>query len=107
MLPAKTKSATRFIMPAAVLLLAVSAAAILLRNRRAAVTSPIASAPAPAQPAGSASPVAVYTPPQVPLAVPASPVEAPPPPTPGRRSSVPPAGQKPAGGFEPEPQPGS
>jgi cell division protease FtsH len=35
------------------------------------------------------------------------PVEAPPPPTPGRRSSVPPAGQKPAGGFEPEPQPGS
>jgi len=35
------------------------------------------------------------------------PVETPPPPTPGRRSSVPPAGQKPAGGFEPEPQPGS
>jgi cell division protease FtsH len=36
------------------------------------------------------------------------PVEAPPPaPAPGRRSSVPPAGQKPAGGFEPEPQPGS
>jgi cell division protease FtsH len=35
------------------------------------------------------------------------PVEPTPPPTPGRRSSVPPAGQKPAGGFEPEPQPGS
>jgi hypothetical protein len=28
--------------------------------------------------------------------------------TPGRRSSVPPAGRdKPAGGFEPEPQPGA
>jgi cell division protease FtsH len=35
------------------------------------------------------------------------PVETPPAPAPGRRSSVPPAGQKPAGGFEPEPQPGS
>ncbi len=35
------------------------------------------------------------------------PVETPPP-TPGRRSSVPPAGRdKPAGGFEPEPQPGA
>ncbi len=34
------------------------------------------------------------------------PVETPPTPAPGRRSSVPPAGQKPAGGFEPEPQPG-
>ena len=35
------------------------------------------------------------------------PVEPTPPPAPGRRSSVPPAGQKPAGGFEPEPQPGA
>jgi cell division protease FtsH len=35
------------------------------------------------------------------------PVETPPAPASGRRSSVPPAGQKPAGGFEPEPQPGS
>ena len=35
------------------------------------------------------------------------PAETPPAPAPGRRSSVPPAGQKPAGGFEPEPQPGS
>jgi cell division protease FtsH len=35
------------------------------------------------------------------------PVEPPTAPAPGRRSSVPPAGQKPAGGFEPEPQPGS
>ena len=36
------------------------------------------------------------------------PVEAPPAPTPGRRSSVPPAGRdKPAGGYEPEPQPGA
>jgi cell division protease FtsH len=34
------------------------------------------------------------------------PVEPPAAPSPGRRSSVPPAGQKPAGGFEPEPQPG-
>ena len=36
------------------------------------------------------------------------PVETPPPPAPGRRSSVPPAGRdKPAGGYEPEPQPGA
>ncbi len=35
------------------------------------------------------------------------PAETPPASAPGRRSSVPPAGQKPAGGFEPEPQPGS
>jgi cell division protease FtsH len=36
------------------------------------------------------------------------PVEPPPAPTPGRRSSVPPAGRdKPAGGYEPEPQPGA
>ncbi len=36
------------------------------------------------------------------------PVEPPPAPAPGRRSSVPPAGRdKPAGGYEPEPQPGA